>query len=327
MKNKEFLLSEILDIRKMIGQTPVVSLLDNRFNLFAKLEYQNFSGSIKDRAVNEILYQGVLSGEINSSTTIIESSSGNFAISAALHCQRLGLKFIAVVDPNINSINLKLLELISDEVVMVDALDDTGGFLLNRIKMVKYLLSSKPGSFWTNQYENENNFKGYFTLAEEIKNYFERLDYVFVAVSSCGTYKGLSEYLKEKYPKIEIIAVDIEGSQIFCSKVTKRFISGIGASKISGFISRESDVEHIILTHGEIIDGCMSLLKENSLFVGGSSGASYSAAKKYLGGLNESEEVVALLLFPDKGFSYLDTVFNEEWRTSVIKDKYAEDKV
>jgi len=323
MKSKDKLLQELTAIKELIGHTPVVQLEHDRGRLFAKLEYQNYSGSIKDRAVNEILYRGVLSGHIRSGTTIIESSSGNFAISAALHCQRLGLRFIAVVDPNINIINLKILEIIATEVVMVREVDETGGYLLRRIEMVRHLLKTIAGSYWTNQYENENNYKGYAGLAEEIKAAFPRLDYLFVAVSSCGTYKGLSEFLKTGFPDLAIIAIDIEGSQIFSNKKVKRYISGLGASKKSGFIPEGTVVENVILDHKEIIDGCKALLKEHSLFVGGSSGACYAGATKYLKELQTVGDSTALMIFPDKGFSYLDTIFNNEWVERTTKPQAA----
>jgi len=323
MKNKHELLETLAAIKRLIGQTPVIQLKKGHTNLFAKLEYQNYSGSIKDRAVNEILYQGILSGQIGAGTTIIESSSGNFAISAALHCQRLGLKFIAVVDPNINKINLKILEIIASEVVMVKAVDETGGYLLNRIETVKQLLVSIPDSYWTNQYENENNYRGYFGLAEEIRLSFKQLDYLFVAVSSCGTYRGLSEFLKLGFPDLTVVAIDIEGSQIFSNKKKSRHISGIGASKKSSFIPADAVVENIILGHQEIIDGCMTLLKEYSLFVGGSSGACFAGATNYLKKIDLSAESTSLMVFPDKGFSYLDTIFDNKWVEKIAQKNYA----
>lgn len=320
---KEEMLREILRIRKLIGNTPVVSLKKGALNAYAKLEYQNYSGSIKDRAVTEVLYQGVASGQITSRTTVIESSSGNFAISAALHCQRLNLKFIAVVDPNINTLNLRMLELIATKVIMVNELDETGGYLLNRIRKVKSLVRDDPDMFWTNQYENENNYKGYRRLAAEIRAGFPRLDYLFVAVSSCGTCRGMWQYLQGFYPNMIIVAIDIEGSQIFSDQKIKRHISGLGASKRSLFLNEVSGIEHVILTHEEIINGCRELLTDFSLFTGGSSGACYAGAIKYLHDHGD-ESSVSLLLLPDKGFSYLDTIYSDRWANEIINVKQNE---
>jgi N-(2-amino-2-carboxyethyl)-L-glutamate synthase len=319
MKKKSELLEEILSIRKLIGNTPLLKLKNSCCDFYAKLEYANFSGSIKDRAVNNILYYGVLNDFINAKTTIVESSSGNFALSAALHCKRLGIDFIAVVDPNINGISLKMLELFATQVVMVDEPDSTGGYLLNRIKKVEEIVRSGNNYFWTNQYQNEYNYKAYSILADEIKNSLTTLDYLFVSVSSCGTIVGLSKFLKEQFPSVKIVAVDIEGSLIFSGTKKARFISGLGAGQRSGFLDESTVDDVIILSHEEIIKGCNDLLNEHSIFGGGSSGACYYGAMKYLKKFKIKVKTTALIICPDKGTGYLDNIFNEEWVKSILE--------
>ncbi len=316
------MLEEVLKIRQLIGNTPQVMLDQGEFGqLHARLEYNNFSGSIKDWAANNILYQAIRDGRINGDTTIVESSSGNFGMSAALHCQRLGLKFIAVVDPQINVTNLKMLQLFAHKVVMVEKPDHTGGYLLTRIETVKEIQRTTPNCFWTNQYENPNNYQGYQGLAHEIKKKFTCLDYLFVSVSSCGTITGLSRYLREQFPELYVIGVDIKGSVIFSDVKRKRSIPGLGAGRRATFLEKDT-VDHVmILTQDEIIKGAHKLLRRHSIFGGGSTGACYYAAQRFLGGLkNPNPLAVSLIICPDRGFSYIDTVYNDDWCKKTIQE-------
>jgi cysteine synthase A len=197
---------------------------------------------------------------------------------------------------------------------MVDQPDETGGYLLNRIKKVQEIIDSNDDIFWTNQYENENNYKSYKGLAEEIGNTLPELDYLFVAVSSCGTIVGLSSYLRERYPELRIIGVDIEGSMIFNDKPSKRRISGLGSSKKPHFSLEGVVDDHVCVKHVEIVSGCNQLLRDHAVFAGGSSGACYFAAKNYMktnGIIRNSAK--ALIIVPDSGESYVDTIYNDEW--------------
>lgn len=318
--SKEKMLEEILTIRELIGNTPMVKLKNNfSGNLYAKLEYNNFSGSIKDRAANNILYNAVLNDEINQDSTIVESSSGNFGISLSLQCNVLGLNSTIIVDPHINPINHKMLQLFADKIIQVQEPDQTGGYLLNRIKKVKEIIATQPNHFWTNQYGNVNNYKAYRTLAFEVAKKLTRLDYLFVAVSSCGTITGLSRYLKELFPNLTVVAIDIKGSLIFSDVKAQRHIPGLGAGKAADFLEDDTVDDVMILNHKEIITGCREMLKANSIFVGGSSGACYYGAMRYLSKLKTSKAYNALMICPDKGFSYVDTIYDKKWANQIIQ--------
>ncbi len=317
------MIEDILKIREQIGRTPLVRLEHfPGFNLFAKLEYTNFSGSIKDRAANNILYHAIKENKIREGTIVIESSSGNFGISTALQCNRLGVDFCAVVDPQISEINLKMLRLFASRVIMVDQPDETGGFLLNRIRKVKELVEITDNSYWTNQYENPNNFLGYAGLADEINCAFSSLDYLFVPTSSCGTVVGLTRFVKQQFPDLVVVAVDIEGSMIFSDKKCKRYIPGLGAGRKAAFMEGAPVDEVMILTHEEIISGCRDLLNSHSVFAGGSSGAAYFAACKFMNGRKwQGSSPNALIICPDRGIPYIDTIYNDAWVTKILEEK------
>lgn len=284
-------------------------------NLFAKLEYSNLSGSVKDRAAYNIVTEAIKKGKINKGTTIVESSSGNFAIALAYICRELELNFIPVVDPNINKSNLDILHIMCDRVCMVEEMDWTGGYLLTRIETVKSICSEIENVFWTNQYENPDNYQAYYNgLGVELCNAVVKPDYVFAAVSSCGTITGISRRMREDLPNAKIIAVDVEGSIIFTDSPQKRHFSGLGASKRSVMLDQAYVDDFFIVSHLEIVQGCTDLLREQRIFGGASSGAVYSAIQSYFRNNEpEMENPNVYMICHDRGYPYLDTVYNKEW--------------
>jgi cysteine synthase A len=307
------MLKELEELSKFIGNTPARQLVFKNADIYAKLEYNNFSGSSKDRAAMSIIYSGIKDGRINKNSTIVASSSGNLAIALASICKILKLKFIPVIDPNINKDCETLLNLLSYKVVKVSERDKTGGYLLTRISTVDEICKTTTDSFCADQYGDPNNYKGYYGLGDEILYAFKELDYIFIAVSSSGAITGISRSIKRTKPEVKIIGVDVEGSVIFGQPPMKRYISGIGASKVPPIMANAIIDDVIIVSQADIIEGCLQLLNEQAIFAGASSGAVYTAAKSYFRESGESRNPVALLIFPDKGYAYLDTIFNKEW--------------
>jgi cysteine synthase A len=118
--------------------------------------------------------------------------------------------------------------------------------------------------------------------------------------------------LKEKFPDIKVIGVDVEGSMVFNDKVRKRKLSGIGAGKQSVLIHNAIIDDMIILSEREIVLGCLELMQQHNLLAGASAGAAFLAAKRTLLKHNRVH-ANAVFITPDNGISYLDTVFNNEW--------------
>lgn len=307
------MLKQLKRIAGLIGNTPLVQLQHKEAALYAKLEFANFSGSSKDRAAYSIIRNGIRSGKINNNTVVIASSSGNLAIALASICKLLGIKFIPIIDPNVNKDYEKYLSLISHKVVKVTEPDTTGGFLLTRIDTMNEMCASCPDSFCADQYSDPSNFKGYYPLGRELVQAFDKIDYIFVAVSSGGAITGISRSIKEKMPTVKVIAIDVEGSVIFGHPPRKRLISGIGSSQVPPILRYASidDVQYV--SQRDIVKGCMMLLNEQVVFGGASSGAVYLGAKRYLEERSGLSMPTAVLIFPDKGTGYLNTVYNSEW--------------
>ena len=303
-------------LRNTLRPTPHVPLAMEGMNLFAKLEYVNPVGSIKDRAAYWILKRAAERGEITDETTVIESSSGNFASALAAFTRLMGLRFIPVIDPNISATYESFLRRLCPTVVKVENRDDTGGFLKTRLQMVEHLCASTPHAYWTNQYGNLDAMEAHYELtAGEICADFPSLDLAFIGVSTAGTIAGVSRRLKECYPKIRIVAVDTEGSVIFGSAPRKRHIPGIGSSIVPQLLSYAKVDDVVLISEREAADACRELLTTHGLFVGGSSGSAFAAIKRHALRMAGVRRPTVLFLCADRGTPYLDTVFDPEWTT------------
>jgi len=313
------LLARLEQLGKTLRPTPHVPLMMPGMNLFAKLESVNPVGSIKDRPAFWILKRAAERGEICDETTVIESSSGNFASALAAFTRLVGLQFIPVIDPNISSTYESFLRRLCPTVVKVEERDDTGGFLKTRLDMVKHLCATTPNAFWTNQYGNPDAVEAHYKLtAGEICSDFDSLDFAFIGVSTGGTIAGMSRRLKERYPNVRIIAVDTKGSVIFGDVPCKRHIPGVGSSIVPPQISQALIDDVVLIPEFEAVAACRELLETHGLFAGGSSGTVYAAVKRYAPrlarwGFVGARRPTVLFLCADRGAAYLDTVFDPTW--------------
>ncbi|HZP93970.1 MAG TPA: 2,3-diaminopropionate biosynthesis protein SbnA [Burkholderiales bacterium] len=301
-------------LRNTLQPTLHVPLAVEGLNLFAKLEYVNPVGSIKDRSAYWILKRAAERGEICEKTTVIESSSGNFATALAAFSRLVGLRFIPVIDPNISGTYESFLRRTCATVVKVEERDDSGGFLKTRLQMVKHLCSTMPNAYWTNQYENLDAVEAHYELtATEICADFDSLDYVFISVSTAGTIAGVSRRLKERYPKVRVIAVDSEGSVIFGGAPRTRHIPGIGSSIVPPLLSHARIDDVVLIPERETVQACRELLTNHGLFVGGSSGTAFAAVKRLAAKMTGSRRPTVLFLCADRGTPYVETVFDPKW--------------
>lgn len=310
------LLSRLERLGRTLRPTPIVPLEVEGMRLFAKLEYTNPVGSIKDRPAYWILKRAAERGEIDEETTVIESSSGNFASALAAYTHLVGLHFIPVIDPNISDTYESFLRRVCPTVVKVEERDDTGGFLKTRLAMVKHLCATIPHAFWTNQYGNMDAVEAHYELTGgEICTSFDTLDYVVIGVSTGGTIAGVSRRLKAQYPDVRIIAADTQGSVIFGGTPRKRHIPGVGSSIVPPLLSCALIDDVVLISERETVKACRELLMSHGLFVGGSSGTAYAAVKRYAARMGGTRRPTVLFLCADRGTPYLDTVFDSAWTT------------
>jgi N-(2-amino-2-carboxyethyl)-L-glutamate synthase len=310
---------KISGLLRTLRETPIVKVNEEGMHLFAKLEGHSPIGSLKDRPALWILQNATLRGEITESTTLIESSSGNFASAVAFFAHALGLKFIPVIDPNISIFYETLLQRLCTTVVKVTERDEAGSFLGTRLKKVTELCDTTEGAFWTNQYGNLDAVDAHYRFTgEEICAQFNELDHVFIGVSTGATIAGTSRRLKEKFPHVRIVAVDAEGSTIFGGPSKKRYISGIGASVRSKLLDHAQIDDVVIVPEIETVNACRTLLMRHGLLVGGSSGSCYAAVKRLAPRMRSLKPPTVLFLCADRGTAYADTIFSEAWSAKLI---------
>jgi N-(2-amino-2-carboxyethyl)-L-glutamate synthase len=308
------LLQRVDRLGRLLRPTPLVPVTAQGFNLFAKLEYVNPVGSIKDRSAYWILRGAIDRGDIHEGTTIIESSSGNFAVAVAAYARLLGLRFMPVIDPNILPIHEAFLRRVCETVVKVDTPDSGGGFLRTRLDKIQELRTSLDGAFWTNQYDNPDGMDAHYRLtAGEICADLPSLDFAFIGVSSGGTISGMSRRLKEYYPNVKVIAVDVVGSAAFGGEPRRRYIPGLGASIVPPLLAHAQIDDVVSVSEKETASACEALLWEHGLFVGGSSGSGYAAVQRYASRMRTTPTSTAFFVCADQGTAYLDTVFNAKW--------------
>jgi 2,3-diaminopropionate biosynthesis protein SbnA len=311
--------------QNMICETPpVIQVNDEYLDLFAKLEFCNSVGSIKDRPALWILKRAIERGQVTPETTVIESSSGNFACALAVFCHVLQLDFVPVIDPNTPPLLEAHLRTYCKRVVKVEAADESGGYLRTRLHTVQQLLGELSSAYWTNQYGNMDAMDAHYRYTgEEIWRAVSGLEFVFVGVSSAGTIAGVSCRLKEYNSSLRIIAVDVEGSAIFRDSPRPRHISGMGSSIVPPLISSAVIDDVVIVSERETVRGCHQLLQQHGLFVGPSSGGVYSAVQNYFRNGVGTRRPRALFLCADRGTAYVHSIFNASWAASILGEATA----
>ena len=205
------------NILEGIGNTPLIKL--NRItkgvkaDIFAKLEFLNPMGSVKDRIAIHMIERAEEEGRIKPGDTIVDNSSGNTALALAMVCALKGYKVKMVVRDNLSSEKIKFLKAFNVELVMVDhTLPPESPNSYNNI--APRIAKETPGGYYFDQHNNrENNETHYETTGPEIWEQMEgQIDYFVAGVGTGGTICGASKFLKEKDPNIKVIGVDPVGS-------------------------------------------------------------------------------------------------------------------
>lgn len=304
-------------ILSTIGRTPLIRLdrmfSDAHYRVFAKLEAFNPGGSIKDRTAFSIINRAIQEGIIHSGSTIVESSSGNMGIGLAQVCAYFNLRFICVVDVKTTRQNIEILKVYGAEVDVVSEPDPISGEYLDaRIKRVQMLRDTITDAWWPDQYSNQANVMAHHqTMAEIVEELDGQLDYLFCAISTCGTLRGCSEYLRARRLPTKVIAVDAVGSVIFGQHPTRRLIPGHGASRIPPLFQEHLADACVHVSDIDCIIGCHQLLRREALLAGGSSGAVMRAVRLYEPHIPQGATCAVILC--DRGERYLDTVYSERW--------------
>lgn len=295
----------------LIGKTPIVNLgkIENeenlKANLYAKVEFFNPGGSVKDRVAKAMIVDAEEKGLIKEGSVIIEPTSGNTGIGLSLVASQRGYKTIIVMPETMSEERRKILKAFGAELVLTDGKEGMAG----AIKKAEELKKTIPLSFIPDQFNNKVNAKAHFeTTGPEIYEDMDGKVDIFVAgVGTGGTITGVGEYLKSKNPDIKIVAVEPYNSPVLSKGVSGAHgIQGIGAGFVPEVLNTEIYDEIITVTEDQAyMAGRMSGEKEGIL-VGISSGAAlYAGITLAKREENKGKNIVVLL--PDTGDRYLST--------------------
>ena len=309
-------------IMSCVGATPIVALRrlfpDDGAQVFAKLEFLNPGGSIKDRPARYIIGQGLASGAITPESVLVESTSGNLGVALAMMAKTHSLRFIAVVDPNITPANLAIIGHLGAQIEMVTKRDPSGGYLETRLERVQQLLQEDPCAVWINQYANRLNQEShFFGTGEEIVSALDApVDCLVNAVSTGGTIMGTAQRLRQAFPELRVVAVDAIGSAIFGGPSSPRSLPGIGSSRRPGLLDVAGIDRVVYVSEEESIQACRELLREEAILAGASSGSVIAGIQKLIPILPRPTRIVTVL--PDRGERYLDSVYDAPLNNDLV---------
>jgi cysteine synthase A len=281
--------------------------------LLGKLEAANPGGSMKDRPALRMVQEALHRGALGPQSVLVESSSGNLAIGLAQVCAAMGLRLRVVVDPKVTQSNLKILRAYGAEIDMVSSADpETGEYLAARRKRVAHLVATLPGALNLNQYANPANPAAHRegTVAEILDALHNRLDWLVLSVSTCGTLKGARQAIDQRGLKTRILAVDAAGSVLFGQRGL-RLLPGHGAGMVPEHMGPGLADAATLVSDADCVAGCRALVATEAVLAGASAGGIVTAMHRLAHLWSDGMRVAAIL--PDRGERYLDTVYDDDW--------------
>ena len=296
---------------QLIGGTPLLELVrierrdGLKARLLAKLESFNPGGSVKDRAALGMINDAERRGLLSPGSTIIEPTSGNTGIGLALAASLRGYRTVIVMPETMSAERRRLLAAFGAQIVLTDGARGMAG----AIEKAAELAAKTPGSFMPGQFENPANPEShYLTTGPEIwEDTDGRVDLLVAGVGTGGTLTGAGRYLKEKDPRIKIIAVEPASSPVLSGgEAGPHGLQGIGA----GFVPKALDaqlIDAVVRVRDEDAYAMgRRLAREEGVFAGITSGAAVFAAAK-ISKLPENAGKTAVVILPDDGGRYLST--------------------
>jgi cystathionine beta-synthase len=313
-------------ISEAVGWTPMVRLDRSVQGLgcevFAKIEFMNPMGSVKDRIARHMVRKAIDEGRLKAGDLVIENSSGNTAMGLAMMSILEDLRCIMVVRRQTSREKLDCLRALGIDLELVDGdLPPEDPESYNQ--KAKRLVAENPDAFFPDQHNNRDNSEAhYLTTGPEIWRQMEgRIDYFVAGIGTGGTICGCARYLKQQDPTIRVIAVDPEGSVFYDHFHSGRLtapgpylLEGLGDEELIGCPDFSLIDDMYRISDGEAFRTTRELARTEAILGGGSSGAALWGVRRLAESLEEPARVVTI--FPDSGTRYLSTIFNDTWMRS-----------
>ncbi|MDU0421489.1 cysteine synthase A [Staphylococcus simulans] len=296
------------NIVQLIGDTPVVKLNnivpENAADVYVKLEYQNPGGSVKDRIALAMIERAEQEGKIKPGDTIVEPTSGNTGIGLAFVAAAKGYKAVFTMPETMSQERRNLLKAYGAEVVLTPGSEAMKG----AIKKAKEL-KEEYGYYEPQQFENPANpLIHELTTGPELVEQFEgrTIDAFLAGVGTGGTLSGVGKVLKEKYPSIQIVAIEPEGSPVLSGgEPGPHKLQGLGAGFVPDTLNTNIYDEVVKIGNETAMETSRRVAKEEGILAGISSGAAIYAAIEKAKELGKGKTVVTVL--PSNGERYLST--------------------
>ena len=293
------------DITELVGQTPMLQLTrlvpSDSADIFAKLEYLNPGGSVKDRAAIGIIRNAERDGRLQKGGVIVEATAGNTGIGLALIGVNRGYKVALFVPERFSEEKVKIMRALGAEVTRTP--DEEG--MAGAIRQGQAFAAKTPGAFMAGQFENPANPEYHYeTTAEEIFEQMEgQLDAVVFGSGTAGTFTGVARFMKEKLSRVLTVAVETQGSVLGGGPPGKHKVEGIGASFIPKNFDPSVCDEILMVTDKDAFDTVNELAAKEGVLAGSSGGAAVFAALQVAKRLGAGKRVVTMI--PDSAERYL----------------------
>ncbi|MBD1942183.1 cysteine synthase A [Coleofasciculus sp. FACHB-712] len=318
-----------MDIKKgfveTVGNTPLIRL--NNFSdetgceILGKAEFLNPGGSVKDRAALYIIEDAEKKGLLKPGGTVVEGTAGNTGIGLAHICNAKGYKCLIIIPDTQSQEKMDALRTLGAEVRPVPAVPYSNPN--NYVRLSGKIASEMENTIWANQFDNLANRQAHYeTTAKEIWEQTDgKVNAWVTATGTGGTLAGVAMYLKEKNPAVKTVLADPMGSALYSYIKTgetksegNSITEGIGNSRVTANMEGVPIDDAIQIDDTEAVRVVYRLLREEGLFLGGSTGINVGAAVELAKQMGPGHTIVTILC--DSGARYQSRLFNREWLAS-----------